>query len=107
MVNSFFSRLVDPSIEDLKRRESCREKKLPALTPVPDGVKFEKNSTARQTNSPSARLRTPIQVQEMPSAFHPHAQRNGSHRHGVRLQSRLFARWNQSLRRSLNSNPLC
>ena len=39
-----------------------------------------------------------------PSAFHPHAQRNAFRRRDVRLQSRSFARWNQSLRRSPNSN---
>ena len=33
-----------------------------------------------------------------PSAFHPRAQRNAFRRHDARLQSRSFARWNQSLR---------
>jgi hypothetical protein len=33
--------------------------------------------------------------------FHLHAQRNAFRRGDVRLQSRLFARWNQALRRSL------
>jgi hypothetical protein len=32
---------------------------------------------------------------------------NAFRRRDVRLQSRLFARWNQSLRRSPNSNRLC
>jgi hypothetical protein len=36
-------------------RKLSREK-LPALTPVPDGAEFEKNPTARQTNSPEARI---------------------------------------------------
>jgi hypothetical protein len=58
MVNSFFSRLVDPSIEDLKRRESCREKKLPALTPVPDGVEFGENPAKQSRQfAASANLR--------------------------------------------------
>jgi hypothetical protein len=35
------------------------------------------------------------------------AQRNAFHRRNVRLQSRSFARWNQSLRHSPNSNRLC
>src|SRR4029453_13163636 len=42
----------------------------------------------------------------MQLAFHLHAQRNASRRRDVRLQSRSFARCNQSLRRSPNSNRL-
>ena len=38
-----------------------------------------------------------------PSAFHPSAQRNAFRRRDVRLQSRSFGRWNQSLRHSHNS----
>jgi hypothetical protein len=34
--------------------------------------------------------------------FHPHAQRNAFRRRGAHLQSRSFARWNESLRHSLN-----
>ena len=41
------------------------------------------------------------------ATFHRHAQRNAFRRRAVRLQSRLFARWNQSLRRSPNSSQLC
>jgi hypothetical protein len=37
-------------------------------------------------------------IRQTPSAFHPHAQRNAFRRRDVRLQSRLFARGNQSLR---------
>ena len=36
-----------------------------------------------------------FQFQKKPSAFHPPAQRNASRRRDARLQSRLFARWNQ------------
>ena len=53
------------------------------------------------------RLESQIQVPETQSAFHPRAQRNAFRRRDVRLQSRSFARWNQSLRRSPNSNRLC
>ena len=49
----------------------------------------------------------PIRVRGKPSAFHPHAQRNAFRHRSVRPQSRSFARWNQSLRRSPNSNRLC
>src|SRR4029077_20646611 len=45
-----------------------------------------------------------IQAPETPSAFHPHAQRNAFRRRDTRQQSRSFARWKQSLRRSPNSN---
>jgi hypothetical protein len=44
-----------------------------------------------------------IPVPQKQSAFHPHAQRNASRRRDVRQQSRSFVRWNQSLRRSPNS----
>jgi hypothetical protein len=37
--------------------------------------------------------------------LHSLAQRTAVHRRDVRQQSRSFARWNQSLRRSPNSNP--
>jgi hypothetical protein len=37
------------------------------------------------------------------AAFHSHAQRNAFRRRDVRLQSRLFVHWNQSLKRSRNS----
>ena len=40
---------------------------------------------------------------ETHSVCHPPARRNASHRRDVRLQSRLFANWNQSLRHSPNS----
>jgi hypothetical protein len=48
-----------------------------------------------------------IRVQQMPLAFHLLGRRNAFRRRDVRLQSRLFARWNQSLRRSANSIRLC
>ena len=40
----------------------------------------------------------------MQSAFHPHAQRNASRHHDVRLQSRSFALRNPTLICSPNSN---
>jgi hypothetical protein len=48
-----------------------------------------------------------IQVQQMRSTFHPHAQRNAFRRRDARQQSRLFARENPRLRHSPNSNRLC
>ena len=45
----------------------------------------------------------PIRVRQTRSTFHRHAQRNASLCRDVRLQSRSFARWNQSLRPSPNS----
>ena len=39
-------------------------------------------------------------------AFHRHPQRNAFRRRDVRQQSRLFVRWNESLRRSPNSTRL-
>jgi hypothetical protein len=38
-------------------------------------------------------------------SFHPHAQRNAFRRRDVHLQSRTFAHWNQSLRRSPQLYP--
>jgi hypothetical protein len=49
-------------------------------------------------------MRKPIQVPQRQSAFPPRAQRNVFRRRDVRRQSRSFARWNQSLRRSPNSS---
>jgi hypothetical protein len=43
-------------------------------------------------------------IPETPSTFHPRAQRNAFRRREARPQSRSFARWNESLRRSPNSN---
>jgi hypothetical protein len=50
--------------------------------------------------------RLQIQVPETQSAFHPNAQRNAFRRRDVRQQSRSFARWDQWLRPSPNSNRL-
>jgi hypothetical protein len=44
---------------------------------------------------------------ESQSVFHLRAQRSVDRRRDVRLQSRSFARWNQSLIRNPNSNRLC
>jgi hypothetical protein len=41
MVNSFFSRLVDRSIEGLKDEKAAARKSFLPLTLVPDGVEFE------------------------------------------------------------------
>jgi hypothetical protein len=46
----------------------------------------------------------PIRVPQTPSGRHSHAQRNAFRHRGAHQQSRSFARWNQSLRRSPNSN---
>ena len=52
-----------------------------------------------RSNSPATRVSL-FAVPEKQSAFHPRAQRNAFRRRDVRLQSRSFARWNQSMRRS-------
>jgi hypothetical protein len=53
------------------------------------------------------RIKSPIRVRQRPSTIHPCARQNAFRRRDVRLQSRLFARWNQSLRRSPYSNRPC
>jgi hypothetical protein len=50
---------------------------------------------------------SPLGVPQTQSAFHLHAQRNAFHRRNVRLQQRSFAREDQRLRYSPNSNRLC
>jgi hypothetical protein len=45
--------------------------------------------------------RSPLRVPEKPSAFHRLAQRTASRLRDARQQSRLFARWNQSLGRGM------
>jgi hypothetical protein len=65
---------------------------------------LEKISTACQDNSPQAE--SPIQVLETRLTFHQLAQRNAFRCRGARQQSRSFARENQWLRHSPNSNAL-
>jgi hypothetical protein len=62
-----------------------------------------------QTGVPIIRRKpeSPIAVRETQSTFHPRAQQDAFRCRDVRLQSRSFARWNQSLRHSPNSNRLC
>jgi len=48
----------------------------------------------------------PVNI-ETQSAYRQRVRQNDFRRRGVHLQSRWFARWNQSLRRSPNSNLLC
>jgi hypothetical protein len=55
----------------------------------------------------TARFESPILTPETQSTFHPHAQRNASHRRDVRLQSRLFALRDPRLKDSRSSNRLC
>jgi hypothetical protein len=56
-------------------------------------------------NPVSRKPESPIQVPEKQSAFHPRAQRNAFRHRDVGLQSRSFARWNQSLRHSPQHPP--
>ena len=60
---------------------------------TPSGVNFRYHPAPADLSQPQKRL--------------PLAQRNAFRRRDVRQQSRSFARWNQSLRRSPNSNRLC
>ena len=55
-------------------------------------------------NPVSRKPESPIQVPEKQSAFPPRAQRSAFRCRGGRQQSRSFARWNQSLNYSPNSN---
>jgi hypothetical protein len=51
----------------------------------------------------TSRLTPKVQVQRTRSAFRRRAQRNAFRRRGARQHSGSFARWNQSLRDSLNA----
>ena len=87
------------------------EAKNPAgKSPPPDSDPFDDGRALIKipsiVNTIRRERKSPIRVPETQSAFHPHAQRNAFRRRDVRLQSRSFARWNQSLRRSPNSNRL-
>ena len=64
---------------------------------------LQKITPASQDNS--QRLEPVIRVPQTQSAFHPPAQRSASRRRDVRLQSRLFARWNQWLVCALRRCP--
>jgi hypothetical protein len=85
-----------PIIE--KRMALVEEDLLPAERPF-----------APPASAPSLRNFThelPNPTPQTQSAFHPHAQRNAFRRRDVRPQSKSFARRDQSLRRSPNSNRL-
>jgi hypothetical protein len=53
----------------------------------------------------NAQPESPLPVPQKPSTFHPRAQRNASCHRNARQQSRSFARWYQSLRRSSQLQP--
>src|SRR6266576_6371573 len=63
---------------------------------------FAKNSR-QPVKTANRNIESPIRVPQMPSTFHPLAQRNAFRRCDVGLKSRPFARWNQWLRSSPNS----
>ena len=56
-----------------EKEEKAPGEKLPALTPVPDGVEFGQRHEPVNTNSPQTESQIP--VPQMPSALHPHASR--------------------------------
>ena len=94
--------VIMPTFHSARRRlPRCRE----VSTDIRLASSPEPQYLVRVVNS--QRLELPIRVPETRSAFHPHAQRNAFRRRDVRQQSRSFARWNQSLRRSPNSSRLC
>jgi hypothetical protein len=59
---------VDPWQCTSEKGKEAPGEKLPALTPVPDGVEFGQRHEPVNTNSPQAE--SPIQVREKPAAFH-------------------------------------
>jgi hypothetical protein len=67
----------------------------------------QRNRDSNVAQPRTARTELPIPIPQTLSAFHPRAQRNAFRCRGVRLQSRSFARKNQSLKRSPSSNQLC
>jgi hypothetical protein len=78
---------------------SCALKSLRVIQVFVKDAEFGKKS--RQPVKPICRKReSQIRVPEKRSAFPRHAQPNAFHRRDVRLQSRWFTRWHQSLRRS-------
>src|SRR4029453_16252786 len=66
----------------------------------PDAMAASNKPHARNTNGMPHESLTPIPQERL--TFRPHAQQNDFRRRDVRLQSRTFARWNQSLRYSPN-----
>jgi hypothetical protein len=62
----------------------------------PDAMAASNKPHAKNTNGMPHESLTPIPQERL--TFHPHAQQNAFRPRGARLQSRLFARWNQSLR---------
>jgi hypothetical protein len=70
----------------LKEGKKAPGERLPALTPVPDGVEFGKISLTDQDNSP--KREPPLQVPETPSIFPPFAQRSAFRRRDARQEAR-------------------
>ena len=90
----------------LKKGKKAPGEKLPALTPVPDNAECGKN-LANLSKRSAASANRRFSSSKRSQLLIWHAQRNAFRRRDARLQSRSFARWNQSLRRSPNSNRLC
>ena len=92
----FFSPLVDSAIAGPEEAKNLSGEKVLRLIQI--RLTTPSLEKSRQLVKPIRRkLESPIPVPETQSAFHPRAQLNAFRRRDARLQSRSFARWNQSL----------
>src|SRR5205823_11436364 len=87
-------RAISDSVSDLRRPKFS----APVWGPPPNDFDFSKfvQSISGQ--------KSPFPIPKTPSAFHPNVRRNAFHRRDARQQSRSFARENQWLTPSPNSN---
>jgi len=108
-------RLTQPSIGEVPTAalESCRLVPRWSSLQVPSrDIRASGHASCRvhKTTFPQPmadRRESPIPVPETRSVFPPRAERTAFRYRDVRLQSRSFARWKQSLRRSPSSIRLC
>jgi len=99
MVLPFFSPTLILLSAGLERGEEPSRGESSRL--IQDRLEWRVWQKSRQPVKPNRRkLERQIPVPQTPSASHPPAQHNAFRRRGARLQSRSFARENQSLKRS-------
>ena len=90
-----------------RRLMSCLEERKRNRKAMLHILSRRNNTEAKTSCVGFTNLESPIRVPERPSAFPPRGRQNAFRCRGARQQSRLFVRWNQSLRYSPSSRRLC
>ena len=90
-----------------RRLMSCLEERKRNRKTMLHILSRRNNTEAKTSCVGFTNLESPIRVPERPSAFPPRGRQNAFRCRGARQQSRVFVRWNQSLRYSPSSRRLC